>query len=318
MPLTKKHISFLFTWVLIMGVTMVSAQSEIPGAEAEGRWDITIQAPNGELPSWLEIETSGVAALVGQYVGPSGSARPISNIQYSEDTGTYSFTIPPQWTQRDTDPHFEFTLKDEILTGWVTGPDGNKLQWIGVRAPILDREGEPEWGEPIHLLDSDLSKWTIPGNSQFRMENGVLVNEKAGGNLITKQSFDDFKLHMEFRYPEGSNSGVYLRGRYEVQIADNYGMKAESHFIGGIYGFIDPSVNAAKKAGEWQTYDITLTGRMVSVELNGTEVICNRPIPGITGGALNSNEGEPGPVMLQGDHGPIEFRNIIITPARSR
>lgn len=301
---------------LTTGVTQSKAQSAIPGSEAAGRWDITIDTPNGEQPSWLEIETSGVSALVGQYVGTSGSARPVSEIKFSEETDTYSFTIPPQWSQQENDPHFEFTYDGDELSGSVTGPEGNKWNWTGVRAPLLKREKKPKWGEPIQLLDSDLSKWIIPENSQFSMQNGVLVNKEAGGNLITKQKFNDFKLHLEFKYPEGSNSGVYLRGRYEVQIADNYGLEPESHYIGGIYGFIDPTVNAAKKAGEWQSYDITLVGRMVTVVLNGTEVICNRPIPGITGGALDSNEGELGPIMLQGDHGAVEFRNIRITPAK--
>ena len=82
-----------------------------------------------------------------------------------------------------------------------------------------------------------------------------------------------------------------------------------------MYGFLDPSVNAAKKAGVWQSYDITLVGRMVTVKLNGTTVICNRAIPGITGGALDSQEGEPGPIMLQGDHGRVQYRNLTITPA---
>ena len=307
--------TIILSVVLILCVGILRAQSQIPGSEATGKWDITIVTPNGDQPAWLEIETSGVSALVGQFVGPAGSARPVSEINYNNENETYSFTIPPQWTQRETDPHFEFSLEGDELTGWVTDPEGNRLEWTAVRAPKLKREGEPEWGETIELLDGDLSKWKIPENNQFVMKNGVLVNPKAGGNLITKQNFDDFKLHVEFRYPEGSNSGVYLRGRYEVQVADNYGVEPESHYIGGIYGFIDPTVNAAKKAGEWQSYDITLTGRMVTVVLNGTEVICNRPIPGITGGALDSNEGQPGPIMLQGDHGEVEFRNIMITPA---
>lgn len=296
------------------GLCTESIRAQIPGSEAAGKWDITVETSSGTQPSWLEIEASGNQALVGHFVGASGSARPVSEINYSKKEQTYSFTIPPQWTQRD-DPHFEFTLEGEKLKGWTTGPDGDKLQWTGVRAPSLDREGEPKWGEPVELLDSDLSKWIIPENNQFRMEDGVMINEKSGGNLVTKQEFEDFKLHVEFRYPEGSNSGIYLRGRYEIQVLDSYGMEPESHLLGGVYGFIDPSVNAAKKAGEWQTYDITLRGRMVTVVLNGTEVICNRPIPGITGGALDSNEGEPGPIMLQGDHGSVEYRNIVITPA---
>jgi hypothetical protein len=146
--------------------------------------------------------------------------------------------------------------------------------------------------------------------------NGVLQSPKSGSNLITDEKFNDFKLHIEFRYPKESNSGVYLRGRYEVQVSDNKGEAPLKDYFGAIYGFIEPVEQAAKAAGEWQTYDITLVGRLVTVVANGKTIICNAPIPGITGGALDSNEGEPGPIMLQGDHGPIEYRNIVITPAK--
>ena len=129
---------------------------------------------------------------------------------------------------------------------------------------------------------------------------------------MTEEKFMDFKLHVEFRYPEGSNSGVYLRGRYEVQVEDGYGKQPDSHYLGGVYGFLTPNENAAKKAGEWQSYDITLVGRRVTVVANGKTIIHNQIIPGITGGALISREAEPGPLYLQGDHGPVEYRNITI------
>lgn len=313
--LLLEKLIFAFS-ILFLAAAVGVSQAQIPGSEVAGRWDITIQTPDGPQPSWLEVETSGSQALVGRFVGPVGSARPVSEIHYAEEEETYSFTIPAQWMNYTEKPHFEFTLEEGKLKGWTYSPEGNRLQWTAVRTPSLEREETPEWGEPIRLLDEDLSQWKLPENNQFRMEEGVLVNQKSGGNLITKQEFEDFKLHVEFRYPEGSNSGIYLRGRYEVQVVDSYGLEPESHLLGGVYGFIDPTENAAKKAGEWQTYDITLTGRMVTVVLNGTKIICNRPIPGITGGALDSKEGQPGPIMLQGDHGPVEYRDIVITPAR--
>jgi len=133
---------------------------------------------------------------------------------------------------------------------------------------------------------------------------------------MTDQKFDDFKLHIEFRIPAGSNSGVYLRGRYEVQVEDDYGKEPSSHLLGGVYGFLTPNAMAAKPAGEWNTYDITLIGRKVTVIANGKKIICDQIIPGITGGALDSKEGEPGPIFLQGDHGPVEYRNITITPGK--
>jgi Domain of Unknown Function (DUF1080) len=144
----------------------------------------------------------------------------------------------------------------------------------------------------------------------------VLKSPKSGSNLFSDQSFMDFKLHIEMRYPKGSNSGIYLRGRYEVQVMDSKGQEPWDDQFGGIYGFLEPLIMAAKEAGEWQTFDITLVGRVVTVVANGITVINNQVIPGITGGAMNSKEGEPGPFMIQGDHGPVEYRNIVVTPAQ--
>jgi hypothetical protein len=142
----------------------------------------------------------------------------------------------------------------------------------------------------------------------------MLVNATPGNDLVTERQFGDFKLRAEFRYSPRSNSGIYLRGRYEVQIEDNYGEEPDSHKIGGVYGFLTPSLNAAKKAGEWQTLDVILVGRVVTVALNGERVIDRQTIPGITGGALDSYEDAAGPILLQGDHGPIEFRRLMLTP----
>lgn len=324
-----KHILLLIT-ILLLPVIMV-AQDNIPGSEIFGKWDITFTIEDEELenlglfrhglyadegfPAWLEVKLSGFSTFVGYYVGYEGSARPISEVHYDEEEQKYHFTIPPQWMDIDEDIYVEFTLEDDKIEGYKI-LDGNTLPFTGVRAPKLNREEPPIWGSPKNLLDDNLSRWIIPDNNQFRMENGILVNQEVGGNLVTNETFDDFKLSVEFRYPEGSNSGIFLRGRYEVQIEDNSGIiPPDNIHIGGIYGFIAPSVNAAKPAGEWQSMEITLVGRHVTVVHNDIEVISNRPIPGITGGSLNSNEGEPGPIMLQGDHGPIEFRKVMITPA---
>ena len=143
-----------------------------------------------------------------------------------------------------------------------------------------------------------------------------MVNAEPGNNLISERKFGDFKLHAEFRYPKGSNSGLYLRGRYEVQIEDSFGEDPECHRMGGVYGFLTPCTNAARPPQEWQAYDITLVGRTVTVHLNGERIIDRQSIPGITGGALDCHEGEPGPLMIQGDHGPIEFRKLQVTPAK--
>ena len=101
-----------------------------------------------------------------------------------------------------------------------------------------------------------------------------------------------------------------------MQIEDNYGDEPESHKVGGIYGFLTPSTNASKPAGEWQSAEVTLVGRVVTVILNGERVIDRQTIPGATGGALDNDEASPGPLMIQGDHGPVEFRKLTISLPR--
>lgn len=282
----------------------------------QGKWDLTIMVDGKPSPSWLEVYHSGNKWLVGQYVGISGSARPISKINFKD--GKMSFTIPPQWEEEENDVVFEATLKDDVLTGTVVAANGKTYEWKGVRAPLLLRTSAPVWGKPIKLFNGkDLTGWKAVGReNQWKVNNGVLSSPHSGANLITEQKFNDFKLHIEFKCPKGSNSGIYLRGRYEVQIMDSKGEVPQKDLLSAIYGFITPNEMAAKEAGEWQSYDITLEGRIVTVVLNGKTVICRVPIPGITGGALDSNEGEPGPIYIQGDHGPIEYRNIVITPAK--
>lgn len=281
-----------------------------------GRWDIAVTTPTGSAPSWLEIDSSGREALVGRIVGIVGSARPISEIITEGDS--LRFAVPRQWENGNGELRVVGRLQGNRLVGRMTFPDNTTLNWQGVRAPRIERAQEPGWSAPISLLNrNNLNGWMPMGSTnQWVVRNGVLSSPRSGVNLRTSRTFDDFKLHIEFRYPRESNSGVYLRGRHEVQIEDDYGREPDSHRFSGVYGFIAPSEIAALPAGQWQTFDITLVGRMLTVVANGKMVICNREIPGITGGAIDSNEGAPGPLYLQGDHGPVEYRNILVTPAR--
>lgn len=284
--------------------------------EIIGRWDLTVNRDDKRTPSWLEVKLSGVRTLVGFFVADGGSARPIARVNFKD--GKVSFSIPPQWENSDKDMVFEGTLENDKLTGVITASDGKRYSYTGVRAPLLKRTKPVVWGTPIQLLNGkDLTGWHADTkDNQWEVKNGILTSARAGSNIVTDKKFDDFKLHIEFRYPAHSNSGVYLRGRYEIQVEDNKGLEPSSVLFGGVYGFITPNEMAAKSPGEWQSYDITLIGRRVTVVANGKKIICDQIIPGITGGALDSNEGEPGPIMLQGDHGLIEYRNIIITPAK--
>jgi hypothetical protein len=282
-----------------------------------GHWDLTVDMGNNQTaPSWLDVKLSGIKTLVGYFVSDAGSARPISKVNFEGQK--VAFSIPPQWEFGLNDLVFEGTVENDKLFGVITLPNGQKHSFTGERAPTLVREKPPVWNEPVKLFnDKNLDGWVAQKpNNQWVVENGVLKSPKSGSNLLTTEKFRDFKLHIEFRYPSGSNSGIYLRGRYELQIVDSHGQEPSSIYLGGIYGFLTPNENVAKIPGEWQTYDITLVGRRVTVEANGKTVICDAIIPGITGGALDSKEAEPGPLLLQGDHGPIEFRNIVISTAK--
>jgi len=310
---------FLFLFFSAMSIMKSSAKGNLSKNESDsaailGRWDITVDVDGKDFPSWLEVRHSGFKMLVGSFVGISGSARPISRV-FLED-GKMSFSIPPQWETEPNDLVVEGVLNNDELSGTMIFSNGKKHNWKGKRAPVL-RHQEPAWGTPIHLFDGkDLNQWHAMGENQWIAKDGILKSPHSGSNLVTNEKFNDFKLHIEFRYPKESNSGVYLRGRYEVQVIDSKDMLPSNVLFGGIYGFLSPSDMVAKDAGEWQSFDITLVGRLVNIVANGKTIICNQEIPGITGGALDSNEAEPGPILLQGDHGPIEYRNIILTPGR--
>ncbi|MDP4217078.1 MAG: DUF1080 domain-containing protein [Bacteroidota bacterium] len=283
-------------------------------ARLEGRWDLVVLQGGRSVPSWLEVTHSGLKTLVGRFVGGGGCARPISRVHFDE--GKMSFSIPPQWEREDRDLSVEGVLQGDSLVGTMTASNGSQYAWVGHRAPALRRRVQPVWGRMTSLFNGkDLSGWHALGSNQWIAEDGMLRSPHSGANIATDARFSDFRLHVEFRYPKGSNSGVYLRGRYEIQIEDAGGDEPPDNVIGAIYGFLPPSEPAAKGPGEWQSFDVTLLGRMVTVVFNGVTIICNREIPGITGGALDSREEEPGPIYLQGDHGPIDFRNITITPA---
>lgn len=309
MKKTTLIFGWLFLFLIIIHQSLLGQFTD----NIQGKWDLEIEKDGKKLPSWLEIYKSGNKTLVGRFVYAFGSARPIAEVK--TDTEKFSFSIPSQWEEGNGNMEFEGWIEGNGLKGMMRYTDGKIYQWTAIKMPKLTYHKNPIWGEPIPLFNgNNLDGWKALGDNQWIAENGILKSPKSGANLVSEETFNDFKLHIEFRYPKGSNSGVYLRGRYEVQIEDNKGMEPSNILFSGIYGFLTPTEITAKNPGEWQQFDITLIGKRVTVVANGVPVIIDQIIPGITGGALDSKEGESGPFLIQGDHGPIEYRNIIVTP----
>jgi hypothetical protein len=255
--------------------------------------------------------------LMGRFVGRFGSNRHATEVTYRG--GELLVRVPVQYEQNKSDLVFKGRLQGDRLEGTTEEADGATVKWSGVRAPLLERTAEPKWGAPIELFNGkDLTGWRLRDKGRgecWTVSGGAMTNKPPCVDIISERTFGDFKLHAEFSIVPKSNSGIYLRGRHEVQIQDDLGRASDSLRMGGVYGFIRPSVNASGKPGELQTYDIRLVGRRVTIVLNGKTVAHDVEIPGITGGALDSDEGAPGPLMLQGDHGQISFRKVTITPA---
>lgn len=305
--------------VVNLGGRLSSAAPQKNSDPFLGRWDLTVKSPSKEYPSWLQIsQEQGV--LKAEMVGETGNARPLPRVKVEGEQ--LVFISPKEEEGRKEDMAFRGKLRGGRLVGTTTGPDGSSWTWSGVRAPELKREQAPHWGKPIPLFDGkSLTGWTLrdPAHgSNWKVENGALVKLDRGSELVSDGKFQDFKLHVEFNCDPSSNSGVYLRGRYEVQVETDSVAEPPSHHTGGVYGFLAPNPEQPRKPGVWQSFDITLIGRDVTVVLNGITVIDHKEIPGITGGAIDSQESTPGPIYLQGsEEHKVAFRNIVVTPAQN-
>lgn len=312
-----------------------------------GRWDMTVTGGNLTFPSWMEVveKDGGPEVRVQQR---TGNVHPVAaaKIDGARLVIKVSAATParPAEGARPAMPArpelvWELTASGGKLSG--TQKQGDAVfQLAGVRAPVLKRSAPKAWSDPEPLFNGkDLTGWQPINNTSndqtgafksfWVAKNGELTNEAKGPNIRTTRNFEDFKLHVEYNCPPEENSGIYLRGRYEAQVgppptarpapAPPAAPRAGAPYrnphgtVGSIYGFLGPATPPPFRP-EWQTYDITLIGRWVTVVFNGVTTIDNQEIPGITGGALDSNEAEPGPIYFQGDHhGGIRYRNITIS-----
>lgn len=303
-----------------------------------GRWALTI--PGGGA-GWLGVEEKD-GALAGSILWGGGSVLPVAGVATEGDTLVVTRIHESKKAGPDGKP---VTVKEtETIRAKIAGDalsltterlkaDGKRsdpVAFSGRRIPPMPPApdlAKVRFGAPVALLNGrDLTGWrlTNPGQPNgWSVQDGVLINRlppsdgKAHprcGNLRTEAEFEDFQLTFDVRVPEKGNSGVYLRGVYEIQMADWAGKPVDSHGMCGVYSRIAPTQNAAKPAGEWQTVAITLVDRHVTVVLNGTTVIDNQPLLGCTGGALTSDEFRPGPIFLQGDHTAVDYRNLTLRP----
>jgi Domain of Unknown Function (DUF1080) len=195
----------------------------------------------------------------------------------------------------------------KTLTGWKIRGDEKKSQWkVGVAS--LDEKS--------------------PNKINFKEGTGELVNTTTGSeDIFTEAKYGDCIVEIEVMVPQGSNSGVYLMGEYEVQVLDSFGKgKVGPGDMGGIYSTAAPKVNASKKPGEWQKFVIDFqapkfegtkkvsNAKFIKVTLNDQVIHKNVEAPKPTGSELSRTEVPTGPLLLQGDHGPVAFRNIKIAP----
>jgi hypothetical protein len=302
--------------------------------EFYGMWTLDIE--DGSV-GWLGLnEDKGF--LDADLLWQGGSVVPVANV-YFKDDHTLVVTRTNDVRRSDDRRHvvtqtFTFERTGNKLTGSLLSPsrDGMTVttrKFSGWRladpglAPDLSKV---KYGTPIKLFNGkDLTGWRLINPNQangFKVVNGELINDPVSpegqrasfGNIRTDSEFEDFKLSLEVNVPEGSNSGVYLRGIYEIQVIDSYGKELNPHNMGALYSRITPSVAAEKKAGEWQTMERILCDRHLTCVLNGKKIIDNHPVLGPTGGAMHADVLKPGPIYLQGDHGKVLFRNIVLTP----
>ena len=302
---------------LVLTASLAADTPAKPAADAFlGRWNVRLTDVDDTFAGGgFKVERKG-AGLAASIVWRFGSALPAKSAEV--DGGTLRLVREEKPGKADV---FEARLEGDKLVGQVKYADAKVHHFEGKRAPELPAAGAPKWGAPVSVFDGKtLAGWTLRDSKAkmgWAVVNGELavVEPKGNADLMSDKKFQDMKLHLEFNVEPKSNSGVYLRGRYEIQILDDPTKVTEEHGCGALYSRIAPKIDATKPAGEWQTFDITIVGRRLTVVLNGKTIIDNAEIDGITGGAINPFEGEPGPLMLQGDHGKVRFRNITVTPA---
>lgn len=326
---------------ILSAIIVLTSIASSPAAHADnpyiGHWALTI--PSGG-PGWLGVEETD-GQLQASILWGGGSVKPVTSVKVEGDRLVITRV---QVQRRGKDKGKKIT---ETITATRSGdnlklvtvkarPDGKEFGQAEFTGKLTTLPPRPDlskvkFGEPIELFNGkDLSGWkplSPKAAMGWSVKDGTLINRthheedkqrKAHTNIRTEQEFEDFNLTLETRTLKNSNSGVYLRGIYEVQVFESFGKPLDSHNMGAVYSRITPTVAAEKPIGQWQTMDITLVDRHVTVILNGKTIIDNQPVLGCTGGALWSDPDRAGPIYLQGNHSDIDFRNMVLRPVANR
>jgi len=298
-----------------------------------GRWALTL--PGGGA-GWLGVEEKAGGELSSSVLWGGGSVVPTAGTMFEGGALKVTRINKSKKDGKELTRTETITAKVDgcklALTTRTVDQDGKevgKAEFTGKRIPDLPPKpdlSKVKFGTSIPLLNGkDLTGWVAMNPKAYNgwsIQDGCLINRVMkpdgghhnGTNLRTEKTFEDFNLKAEVNMSKNGNSGIYLRGIYEIQMLDSYGKPLDSHNMGALYSRITPSVSAEKPAGEWQTVDITLCDRHVTVILNGQKIIDNQPALGCTGGALTSDEFVAGPIYLQGDHTDVSYRNMVLTP----
>lgn len=326
----KTALPGLNVFILLMLASAIVSKAESVPEDLRGDWSLNLES--GE-PAWMSISEDEVRMRI--YVGPEGP-YPITSV----NDGHIQFSVKKKGKTRGKKIEMTSTVEvgivDAKLDGVITRTTGEsseatQIHFTGKKIPPMPKTApdlaKVRFGHPISLFNGkDMTGWRPYESDKingWKVEDGKLVNETpktdfsatgAHANLRTDAEFEDFWLHIEFLIEADRNSGVYLRGMYEAQVVDRDSRMQGISGVGSIFSRIEPDTNAGRPPGEWQTYDITLVDRHVTVVLNGVKVIDNQPVIGPTGGAIHTDPASPGPIYLQGDHTAVKYKNIYLAP----
>ncbi|MDX1284431.1 MAG: DUF1080 domain-containing protein [Draconibacterium sp.] len=314
--------------IAVFSVVFLFSNAQDSQKDFFGMWTLEIE---GGSVGWLGVNDDE-GFLDAELLWKGGSVTPVSHVYFLNEN-TLVVTRTREVKRGEEREHvvsqtFRFKRDGDKLEGFAIFPKGdgmgiNKEKFKGWRLPDVGEApdlSKVKYGKPIKLFNGkDLEGWELMGKRKngFKVVDGVMINDPQGrgyGNLRTVDVFEDFKLTLDVNVPAKSNSGVYLRGMYEIQVLDSYGKELDSHNMGGLYSRVTPTEAAEKPAGEWQTMEMILCKRHITVILNGTTILDNVPAYGPTGGAIIADVFKPGPIYLQGDHGKVSYRNIVLTP----